>query len=103
MPQSSPYKDKNDTWFPVGPASSYPDITESGSVTLSDTITTTTTTCADKNDSDNSNDTTIVVATPGCKVFSVPEHAENGEMMQAVQLSNDPREQVRKGLRKGGQ
>lgn len=88
---ASPSQNGDETWFSVGLASSYPNITESGNITLSDTIATS---CED----DNS------ILMPGCKVFTVPDGAENGnEDMRVTQLSTNPKEQITASLRRGEQ
>jgi hypothetical protein len=69
------------TWFSVGPASSFPNVTESGSVTLSE--------------QQSCNNT----KTPGCKVF----YALDTDNLEATQLSDDPKDQVNASLRRGEQ
>jgi hypothetical protein len=81
LPFQSSFQNGN-TSFSVGPASSFPNITESGSVTLS------------KQQSCNNTSTA-----PGCKVFYAP----NTDNLEATQLSDDPKDQVNASLRRGEQ
>ena len=70
-------------WFPVGLASSFPDVNESGSVAL-----------AEQQQCENA-------ITRNCKVFLAPDRGDGVE--NAVELSGDPSDQVDATLRKGDQ
>ena len=70
-------------WFPVGLASSFPDVNESGSVTLAERQQ-----CED-------------AGTRNCKVFLAPDRGDAAG--DAVELSGDPSDQVDATLRKGDQ
>lgn len=74
---------RGDTWFSVGITSSFPNITEA--VALSE--------------QQQCNDADEVVKRIGCKVF----HAPDADFKKAVQISDDPRDQVDISLRRGEQ
>jgi hypothetical protein len=76
---------RGDTWFSVGLSSSFPNITESGSVTLSD------------QQSCNGDDT----SKNGCKVFFASD--TDSKSKEATELSSDPKDQVTASLRRGEQ
>ncbi|KAI8959951.1 hypothetical protein F5Y11DRAFT_349979 [Daldinia sp. FL1419] len=78
-PFSAPSR-KGDAWFYVGPASSFPDITDSGSTTLSESKSRS---CAEQN------------SAPGCKVFHVPAT----DASQARQIEGDSVFRPEGGLR----
>ena len=78
---------RGDLWFSVGLASSFPDLTDSGSVVLADEIAA----CSKS----------ALQAQHGCKVFIAPDKGDrSGEV---IQLSDDPKEQLNSSLRKGDQ
>ncbi|KAF2665156.1 hypothetical protein BT63DRAFT_86472 [Microthyrium microscopicum] len=72
-------------WINVGLTSSFPNISDSGSIVLAEQVS-----CDDKS-----------IGEHGCKVFLAPD-AEDGNV-QATQLSEHPNEQVNASLRKGHQ
>jgi hypothetical protein len=72
-------------WFSVGPASSFPNIAESGTITLSDKLI-----CSGSD-----------TAKQGCKAFLGPDPKDGTS--QATRLSDDPKEQLNASLRKGDQ
>lgn len=74
----------SDAWFSVGLASSFPNITESESVILSKELP-----CDGE------------AIRRGCRVFATT-HA-GGETSKAVQISDDPKDQVDASLRRGEQ
>jgi hypothetical protein len=76
---------RGDTWFAVGLTTSFPNITKSGSVTLSDHQP-----CSGDDP-----------PTPGCKVFFAPDTSDDNKVV--TQLSNDAKDQVNASLRRGEQ
>jgi hypothetical protein len=72
-------------WFSAGLASSFPDVTNSGTVILSDQLA-----CDAPNPTKHS-----------CKVFLAPDIQDS--KTQAIQLSDDPKDQLDASLRQGDQ
>jgi hypothetical protein len=76
-----------DAWFSVGLASSFPNITESTSVTLSEPQ------LCDGDDN----------VKQACRVFLAPNFTYGDDSRQAVQISEMPEDQVALSLRRGDQ
>lgn len=74
----------SDTWFSVGPASSFANITDPGSVVLSDQA-------------------LCTANLAGCKVFLAPDSKTSSGTKEATQLSSAPDEQLNASLGKGDQ
>jgi hypothetical protein len=86
LPFIAPSQSRN-PWIFVDLASSFPNITESGSVTLSEEQPCT---------SDNP-------GKQGCRVFLGPESDVDGDSKKAVPISHNPKDQTNASLRRGQQ
>jgi hypothetical protein len=81
-----PTSQRGDPWFSVGLTSSFPDLTDSGNAVLAEKIACLSATSAELH---------------GCKVFLAPDKGDRSTA--AIQLSDDPKEQLDASLRKGDQ
>ena len=84
---------RGDTWFCVGAASTYPDLTRSGEDVLADHLLPNISGCQSSEAASSTQ--------RNCKVFLAPEKGDRAG--QVVQLSDDPKDQLDASLRRGDQ